>query len=90
MLLHALYRSPETRPCDAENVLIYNVGTGNFTWAAVGGLRFERCVACPEPPGPLDGPALHHSRNAASSPEGGFACWAEGRVLAEWPHAAMP
>lgn len=80
--LAALYTSPVRDPCDVENVLIYNVGTGAFTGAARHGLRFERGFARgPAAPGLEDAP--HYYRyELVQEDEPSFAVWARGRTIA--------
>jgi len=58
----AIYASDSRDLCDAENVLLYNVGPANFAAAARVGLRFERSYDVP------DAPHGHNSDLAHSSP----------------------
>lgn len=47
-MLEAVYTSASLDFVDAENVLLYNVGTGRFAASAHAGLRFERVFADPQ------------------------------------------
>jgi hypothetical protein len=59
--LAATYTSVDRYRVDAENVLLYNVGTAHFGRPAL--LRIERrWEAPPDPPVALDGEGLHHHR----------------------------
>lgn len=59
-MLEAVYTSAVTDLVDAENVLLYNVGTGRFAACAQEGVRFER-VHAPAPGSPQ---CAHHHRYA--------------------------
>lgn len=63
-LLEAVYTSAATDVVDAENVLLYNVGTGRFAACAQEGLRFER-VHAPAPGAPQE--PHHHRYSLADS-----------------------
>src|SRR4051812_48224804 len=51
-VLHAYSHSAHAEGADAENILLYNIGTHCFTAAAPEGLRFERTWQ-PGPPSPV-------------------------------------
>jgi hypothetical protein len=68
---------------DAENVLLYNVGTGCLAGSARGGVRFERAYA-PPPPGPSGRRYAHYQRYRQGSLGEGFRYWEPDRVLARW------
>src|SRR4029077_9442083 len=89
-LLAAVYGSQVDAFCDVENVLIYNVGAGNFATTASAGMRLERGYFCPPAPVELSGEARHYARYSVASVEQGFACWRRGNTLAQWSSAAMP
>lgn len=60
-MLEAVYASAQRDLVDAENVLLYNVGTGRFAESSRDGLRFERVYGEPgPPPATISGVALHH------------------------------
>lgn len=62
-ILEAVYTSAVTDLVDAENVLLYNVGTGRFAGCAQEGVRFERVHAAPS-----GAPEIrHHHRYAMVS-----------------------
>ena len=80
--LAATYSSVDPFPVDAENVLIYNVGTAWFGRPST--LRIERAVRTPpSPPVPLTGPALHHHRYAVGEPMP-VGVWRSTGVASEW------
>jgi hypothetical protein len=89
-VLSAVYASPERRFCDAENVLIYNVGPAHLSDAAASGLRVERCFECPAPPSELEAPPKHYWRYRAAPVEEGFSAWQEHRLVAAWSHVPIP
>ncbi|MBK7648432.1 MAG: hypothetical protein IPJ12_15090 [Betaproteobacteria bacterium] len=72
-LLCATYSSLDNTFCDAENVLIYNVGTGAFKEATVGGILFKRIRSEPMC-APNGSRYSHHHQysfiNAPSQPSG--------------------
>lgn len=72
--LHCIYSSASTALCDAENVLLYNVGLSSFSALTRRGVVFERSYDLPTCPDPLSGPALHHHLYAVDS-AGTFLHW---------------
>src|SRR4051794_28802165 len=58
--LRAVYSTSSADFCDAENVLLYNVGPSRFTRLASRRLTFERASTIPACPAALSGPPLHH------------------------------
>src|SRR4051794_40572491 len=62
--LWCVYSSASTDFCDAENVLLYNVGMSSFGRLMERGVTFERAHLVPPCPMPLSGPELHHVRYA--------------------------
>jgi hypothetical protein len=80
--LAATYTSVDRYRVDAENVLLYNVGTAHFGWPAV--VRIERrWEEPPDPPVALDGEGLHHHRYSvgAGVPPG---AWTTAGLVAQW------
>ncbi len=78
-MLEAVYTSASRDVVDAENVLLYNVGTGRFAAASHEALRFERVYA--EPPG---GPhVLHHHRYAVVAADSASRYWRRGELVVE-------
>jgi len=62
-LLAATYTSLDPATCDAENVLLYNVGSASFAQAALSGIQFERLHATPpHSPSGQTYPHHHHYR----------------------------
>ena len=60
-LLEGVYTSQDRSLCDAENVLLYNIGTSYFAGLCGSGLRFNRSFSSPpEPPQDFQGIPLHH------------------------------
>ena len=83
-LLAAVYSSQVDAFCDVENVVIYNVGAGNFAATASAGLRLERGYFCPPAPVELSSEAEHHACYSVAPVAQGFACWRRGTTLAGW------
>jgi hypothetical protein len=81
-VLSALYGSPISGYCDAENILIYNVGASHMAAASVSGLRVERSYRSPDPPADLDGGADHYWRYSHAPTGEPFAAWREERTVA--------
>ena len=83
-LLAAVYSSQVDAFCDVENVVIYNVGAGNFAATASAGLRLERGYFCPPAPVELSSEAEHtrataSRRSLKASPAGdGAPLWLSG------------
>lgn len=70
-MLEAVYTSELKDTVDAENVLLYNVGTGRFAACAQEGVRFERVHAAPS-----GAPEIrHHHRYAIVSVESASLNW---------------
>jgi hypothetical protein len=89
-LVHGTYVSASTESCDAENVLIYNVGPSSFAQRAGCGIRFERAFARPpQPPADLDD-ARHYQRYVAVRLGVGFESWHEGGLLGLWSDIPCP
>jgi hypothetical protein len=86
--LRAVYSTASMDFCDAENVLLYNVGPSRFTRLATRHLSFERSSVVPACPHPLSGPALHH-HSYMTACEPGFNHWDVEGVLA-YGTASMP
>ena len=85
-MLEAVYTSASTDIVDAENVLLYNVGTGRFAASARSGLRFERVYA--EPPGaPV---VAHHHRYAIVATDSDSSHWRRGRLVVEASGLRIP
>jgi hypothetical protein len=88
-VLAAVYGSQVDTFCDVENVLVYNVGAGNFAATGAVGLRLERGYFCPAPPTGLGDAARHYACYSLAPPGQGFACWGRGTVLAQWSGVAV-
>jgi hypothetical protein len=58
--LHCVYGSRSAELCDAENVLMYNVGVSSFSRTASKAITFERTFDLPPSPVPLGGAAEHY------------------------------
>jgi hypothetical protein len=80
MVLSALYGSPIRGYCDAENILVYNVGAGHVSAAAVSRLRVERSFRSPIPPVDLNGAAEQYWRYSHVPIEEPFAAWRDERM----------
>lgn len=89
-ILHAVYGSASKDLCDAENILFYNVGTGNFASAARHGVRFERSFTRPDPPSLDSHPYPHYHRYALARSDGAFTHWTPGPIWAQWENIEMP
>jgi hypothetical protein len=88
--LAARYDSPiRDYPCDAENILFYNVG-GAFATSTQDGLRFERLFSRQPCPVELNGPADHYHRYVIASPQEPFDGWEESKLLAEFTGIELP
>jgi len=84
-VLHATYMSRITDPCDAENILFYNVGASYFIRSCAGGLRFERVFSrLPSAPDSLTEEPLHYQRYEVAKRGSGFAHWRSDGTLAQW------
>lgn len=81
--LRCTYGSQSTELCDAENILLYNVGVSAFSRVASKAVMFERSNDVPACPVPLSGPAEHHHLYVVD-PDGRFACWRETGVAASF------
>jgi hypothetical protein len=87
-VLHAIYSSPILAPCDAENVLIYNIGTAPFTAASRNGLRIERSFQhWRQPPRPS---FEHHHSYTICKREWPFLGWRIGTDLLRWDGVPVP
>ena len=85
-ILQVVYTSEQLDPCDVENILLYNVGTGSFRHLCERGLFLERRTASVPPlPGYSSAAAFphHHSYSTGSDPAVA-SCWKRGPVLASW------
>jgi len=89
--LHAVYVSDEEGFVDAENVLIYNVGSGAFSHLCQRGLCFERCFGPPpEPPKAFSVRATHYHRYGVVEPENVRHKWTATQTLASWRDVVCP
>lgn len=90
-VLHAIYEAPDDGAfSDAENVLLYNVGSRYLRHLVTRGVRFERAYARPAPPiQALSQPALHHHRYQLTGLADGFAGWRPGELLAQFDDIAL-
>ncbi|HUP86846.1 MAG TPA: hypothetical protein VM143_14405 [Acidimicrobiales bacterium] len=79
--LRCAYSSASTDFCDAENVLLYNVGMSSFGRLTEHSVTFERSHLVPTCPEPLSGPALHHLRYTTQS-DTTFLHWQIGAEIA--------
>lgn len=90
-VLEGAYTSSSSGDVDAENVLFYNVGPGQFAAAARRGVRFERIHSpCPPPPNGAVGGAQHQVEYRIASESRGFRYWRPGVPLARWTDAPCP
>lgn len=84
--LHAVYGAAESgRPVDAENILLYNVGTACLRHLMTAGVSFERSFQHPLPPvnSGLPSAGLHHHRyEFGGSPA--LQYWSRGEQLASF------
>jgi len=84
-LLHATYASGVGDPCDAENILFYNVGAATFAHTCSRGLRFERVFAEPPlAPWPLPKSPLHYQSYCPADISADFQHWRRGTVVGRW------
>ena len=82
-VLQAVYSSQDMSTCDAENVLLYNVGDRYFAASAHTGVRFERGFASPRESLMLPShPPQHYHRYFAADHATTFHHWGRGRTLA--------
>jgi len=72
--LRCNYGSRSAELCDAENVLLYNVGVSTFSRLGSKGVTFERSYDLPACPVPLAGRAEHHCLYVADC-DGSFVSW---------------
>jgi hypothetical protein len=72
--LRCNYASRSAELCDAENVLLYNVGTSTFSRVATKAVMFERSYDVPACPVRLAGLAEHHHLYVADC-DGRFLSW---------------
>lgn len=82
-VLHAVYEAADDGELtDAENVLLYNVGSRYLNHLMTSGVRFERAYSRPDPPVVvLSQPALHRQSYRLAGLEGRFAEWRSGAEL---------
>lgn len=85
-VLRCVYGSADRTFCDAENVLLYNVGMSAFTRLVASGLVFERTYEVPTRP---TAAAFAHHHSYATSDAEAPGHWAAGRVVASW-QATVP
>lgn len=84
-VLHATYMSNVDESCDAENILLYNVGPSYFARCSSVGLRFERVFEePPPPPRPLKEQVLHYHRYAPAKRHNRFVHWRSQDKLVQW------
>lgn len=86
----ALYASPVTDACDAENLLFYNVGATAFRQLSSRRLRFERAYEVPAPPLALTSLAAHYHRYRSGTPGDRFEQWDMRAILASFADVALP
>lgn len=72
--LRCTYSSRSAELCDAENVLVYNLGTSTFSRLANKAVMFERSYDVAACPVRLAGPAEHHHLYVADC-DGRFRSW---------------
>lgn len=82
-VLYACYLSVDSSPCDAENVLFYNVGTSRFKNASQFGLLFERGFDIP-PSAPSGQSRPHYQSYSLKSQSAAPERWVIGERLATW------
>lgn len=85
-VLRAQFASPEPRPCDVENVLVYNLGVSAFTHLRTREVVLSRAFV---PPAPPEGDArllVHHHRYDMAGDSGERP---GGRVLAHLSDLAL-
>lgn len=70
-IISATYTSSDLAPCDAENVLFYNVGASAFNAVAGAGLHFERRRSAP-PAAPSGGTYGHYHSYVMVEPPSGW------------------
>ena len=80
-VLHCTYGSANRRPCDVENVLLYNVGMSAFRPLTGDGIVFERSYDVPAHP--TGATFAHHYRYVVGAPII-FEHWKESTVVARW------
>lgn len=85
-ILEAVYTAASQELVDAENVLLYNVGTGRFASSTHGGLRFERVYA--EPPGGAG--TDHHHHYAVVPADSPSSHWRRGHLVVEALNLRIP
>jgi hypothetical protein len=83
-VLHACYVSEDATPCDVENVLLYNLGSGCFAGVDRMGIRLERSFACPTPPTSGEVALPHYQRYSVEPASGVFVHWRTGTLRARW------
>ena len=81
--LRCIYGSRSTELCDAENVLLYNVGLSTFSRLTSKALIFERSFNVPPCPVPLAGPSEHHHLYVVDSDDQ-FVSWSVSAVTASF------
>ena len=87
--LSCVYSSPLPDLCDAENVLLYNVGMSSFARLTHRSVAFERADTLPASPVQLSGTALHHHLYTVD-PSEPFDHWRVEGVLASWEGDVPP
>ncbi|HNO77966.1 MAG TPA: hypothetical protein PKN33_07880 [Phycisphaerae bacterium] len=82
---HAVFLSPDSSMCDAENVLFYNVGTSSFSHLAKGGVGFERGFG--SIPRMMDGgdfDPMYYHRYALVPADADWQLWAPSNPIASF------
>lgn len=90
-ILSAIYVSDSRESVDAENVLLYNVGTARFASAAREGVRFERVFArSPASPETLSGTSTHYHRYEILPRDSEWRHWISGAAAFSWGGLVIP
>jgi hypothetical protein len=85
--LYACYSSEDRFPCDAENILFYNVGPSRFAALATQSLSFERTFSTPTLS--ASGAAYPH-HILYTTRENAAMHWAKDELIAEWWTRLLP
>ena len=86
--LYAAYISKSDHFCDAENVLLYNIGASAFRVLSKNGLCFERGSGLIPVSNPYNLSMMSHFYHYSQGSE--FRLWEKDILLASWPEISIP
>ena len=89
-VLRGVFASSLKDPCDAENILFYNVGSSPFQRSSTNGVRFERTHTVPPAADALGFVARSYHRYELVARDEAWQYWRRGSALAVFSEAEVP